>query len=169
MSDRRGKAIVTPEFEEEQRRAEEALEQQRRAEERAEEARRAEVLRRRIAVEPIPPEVLAAQARLDAEFQVFPPTPPFPPTDPSLPQGSMHTSDIADLFLDEPGSSSSQPDREEAQSSAARMPEPLVRLRRGRREASGSGLTVRVRSTYYFICFTYFKFIFLFYINRILL
>ena len=167
---RPGKGIVTPEFEEQQRRAEEALEQQRRAEERAEEARRAEVLRRRIAGEPIPPEVLAAQARLDAEFEVFPPTPPFPPTDPSLPQGSMHTSDIAGmLVMDEPGSSSSQPDREEAQSSAARMPEPLVRLRRGRREASGSGLTVRVRSTYYFICFTYFKFIFLFYINRILL
>ena len=153
MSDR-GKGIVTPEFQEQQRRAEEA--------------RRAAVLRKRSAEEPIPAEVFTAQARLDAEFQGFPATPPFPPLDPSIPQGSMHTSDIADLFLDDPGSSS-QPDREEAQSSASRMSEPLVRLRRGRREAFGSGLTVRVRSTYYFICFIYFNFILLFYINIILL
>ena len=118
MSDR-GKDVATPEFEEQQRRAEEA--------------RRAEVLGKRIAEEPIPAVVLQAQARLNADFQGFPGTPPFA-TDPSIPQGSIHTSDIANMFLDDPGSSSSQQDREEAQSSAARMPEPLVRLRRGRSE-----------------------------------
>ena len=147
MSDR-GKAAATPEF----------LEQQRRAEE----ARRVELERQRIAEEPNPAEVYTAQARFDAEFQGFPATPPFL-ADPFIPQGSIHTSDIANMFLDEPRDFSSHQDREEVQSGAARIPEPLVRLRRGRTEPSGSGLTVRVRSTYYNLFF-YFILFYLFYL-----
>ena len=135
MSGRPGKGLLTPEYEENRRR--EAEEQ------------RAEALRQAISKEPIPPYVFVEYARLNPNIQGFPASPP-PPTGPALPEGSIHTSDIANMFF-EPAGSSVHRDREEVQSSAARIPQPLVRLRRGKREPSGSGFTVTVSSTYYFI------------------